>query len=328
RGIVYKEKVWRLPIGTPTSRGKFLRNMLPLQENERITSIMPLPEDEESWGELDVMFATTRGTMRRNKLSDFTQVNRNGKIAMKFEEGSGDEILAVHTCSEDDDVLLTTALGQCIRFQVTDIRVFAGRNSTGVRGINVAGGDHVISMAILGHVEATPEERAGYLKHASALRRAEIEDEETAVTSADDEENTEAPEGDAKVTDTSADDATGSGDAESGDVISDEESAALRESDDAESDDALKPEGDVQELHADHWEQIVSDQIPALESISERMVSLLKTTGRRFFRESVDVVAKRSRPRRWGAYARRLQVPISLNIIRIKSLDQKGVICL
>ena len=192
RGIVYKEKVWRLPIGTPTSRGKFLRNMLPLQENERITSIMPLPEDEESWGELDVMFATTRGTMRRNKLSDFTQVNRNGKIAMKFEEGSGDEILAVHTCSEDDDVLLTTALGQCIRFQVTDIRVFAGRNSTGVRGINVADGDHVISMAILSHVEATAEERAGYLKHASAQRRAENEDEETAVTSTDDEENAEA----------------------------------------------------------------------------------------------------------------------------------------
>ncbi|MEM8541552.1 MAG: DNA gyrase C-terminal beta-propeller domain-containing protein, partial [Pseudomonadota bacterium] len=192
RGIVYKEKVWRLPIGTPTSRGKFLRNMLPLQENERITSIMPLPEDEESWGELDVMFATTRGTMRRNKLSDFTQVNRNGKIAMKFEEGSGDEILAVHTCSEADDVLLTTALGQCIRFQVTDIRVFAGRNSTGVRGINVADGDHVISMAILSHVEATAEERAGYLKHASALRRAENEDEESAVTSPDEEENTEA----------------------------------------------------------------------------------------------------------------------------------------
>ncbi len=188
RGIVYKEKVWRLPIGTPTSRGKFLRNMLPLQENERITSIMPLPEDEDSWADLDVMFATTRGTMRRNKLSDFTQVNRNGKIAMKFEEGSGDEILAVQTCSEDDDVLLTTALGQCIRFQVTDIRVFAGRNSTGVRGINVAEGDHVISMAILSHVDATAEERAGYLKHAAALRRAENEDEENGVTSSDDED--------------------------------------------------------------------------------------------------------------------------------------------
>ncbi|NNL19405.1 MAG: DNA gyrase subunit A, partial [Boseongicola sp.] len=188
RGIVYKEKVWRLPIGTPTSRGKFLRNMQPLEENERITSIMPLPEDEDSWAELDVMFSTTRGTMRRNKLSDFTQVNRNGKIAMKFEEGSGDEILAVQTCSENDDVLLTTALGQCIRFQVTDIRVFAGRNSTGVRGINVADGDHVISMAILGHVDATAEERAGYLKHAAALRRSENEDEENGVTSSDEEE--------------------------------------------------------------------------------------------------------------------------------------------
>lgn len=192
RGIVYKEKVWRLPIGTPTSRGKFLRNMLPLEKDERITSIMPLPEDEESWADLDVMFCTTRGTTRRNKLSDFVQVNRNGKIAMKFEEGSGDEILAVHTCSEDDDVLLTTAAGQCIRFPVTDIRVFAGRNSTGVRGINLADGDTVISMAILGHVDASAEERAGYLKHAAALRRAEAEDEENAVTSSEDEENTVA----------------------------------------------------------------------------------------------------------------------------------------
>ncbi|CAN0550061.1 unnamed protein product, partial [Laminaria digitata] len=136
RGIVYKEKVWRLPIGTPQSRGKFLRNMLPLQENERITSIMPLPEDEESWGELDVMFCTTRGTVRRNKLSDFVKVNRNGKIAMKFDDDS-DEILGVYPCGENDDVVLTTAQGQCIRFPVTDVRVFAGRNSVGVRGINL-----------------------------------------------------------------------------------------------------------------------------------------------------------------------------------------------
>jgi DNA gyrase subunit A len=194
RGIVYKEKVWRLPIGTPTSRGKFLRNMLPLEADERITSIMPLPEDEESWANLDVMFATTRGTVRRNKLSDFVQVNRNGKIAMKFEEGSGDEILSVQTCSEDDDVLMTTALGQCIRFAVTDIRVFAGRNSTGVRGMNIAEGDNVISMSILGHVDATAEERAGYLKHAAALRRADAESEEAPVSGSDDEENTTAAE--------------------------------------------------------------------------------------------------------------------------------------
>ncbi|MEO1748976.1 MAG: DNA gyrase C-terminal beta-propeller domain-containing protein, partial [Pseudomonadota bacterium] len=173
RGIVYKEKVWRLPIGNPQSRGKFLRNMLPLQEGERITSIMPLPEDEDSWGELDVMFATRSGGVRRNKLSDFVQVNRNGKIAMKFDDGSDDEILAVATCSDNDDVLLTTAAGQCIRFRVTDIRVFAGRSSTGVRGISLADGDSVISMAILAHVPSTADERSAYLKIAAAARRAD-----------------------------------------------------------------------------------------------------------------------------------------------------------
>lgn len=170
RGIVYKEKVWRLPIGTPQSRGKALINMLPLQQGERITTIMPLPEDEASWAELDVMFATTRGTVRRNKLSDFVQVNRNGKIAMKLEE-EGDEILSVDTCTENDDVLLTAAGGQCIRFRVDDVRVFAGRNSIGVRGINLAEGDKVISMAILEHVEATPAERTAYLKRVIAERR-------------------------------------------------------------------------------------------------------------------------------------------------------------
>lgn len=182
RGIVYKEKVWRLPIGTPQSRGKFLRNMLPLQEGERITTIMPLPEDEESWGNLDVMFATTRGTVRRNKLSDFTQVNRNGKIAMKLDE-DGDEILGVYTCTEHDDILLTAGSGQCIRFPVTDVRVFQSRNSTGVRGINLGEGDTVISMAILHHVDATPAERAAYLKQSAAERRAVTgEDEEIALT--------------------------------------------------------------------------------------------------------------------------------------------------
>ena len=180
RGIVYKEKVWRLPIGTPQSRGKFLRNMLPLQEHERITSIMPLPEDEESWGELDVMFATTRGTVRRNKLSDFTQVNRNGKIAMKLDD-EGDEILGVFTCSEHDDVLLTADSGQCIRFPVTDVRVFAGRNSVGVRGISMGEDDRVISMAILGHVDATPAERATYLRRSAGERRLATGDEEEIV---------------------------------------------------------------------------------------------------------------------------------------------------
>ncbi|WP_420851247.1 DNA gyrase subunit A [Rhizobium quercicola] len=170
RGIVYKEKVWRLPIGTPTSRGKALINMLPLEPGERITTIMPLPEDEASWANLDVMFSTTRGTVRRNKLSDFIQVNRNGKIAMKLEE-DGDEILSVETCTDRDDVLLTTALGQCIRFPVDDVRVFAGRNSIGVRGISLGKDDRIISMTIVSHVDAEPWERAAYLKRASLERR-------------------------------------------------------------------------------------------------------------------------------------------------------------
>ncbi|PQZ52182.1 DNA gyrase subunit A [Ochrobactrum sp. MYb15] len=176
RGIVYKEKVWRLPVGNPQSRGKALINMLPLQQGERITTIMPLPEDEESWANLDVMFSTTRGTVRRNKLSDFVQVNRNGKIAMKLEE-EGDEILSVDTCTEFDDVLLTCAGGQCIRFPVTDVRVFAGRNSIGVRGINLADGDKVISMAILHHVDADASTRSAYLKRSIAERRAQGADD-------------------------------------------------------------------------------------------------------------------------------------------------------
>ncbi|QND47170.1 DNA gyrase subunit A [Rhizobium lusitanum] len=177
RGIVYKEKVWRLPIGTPTSRGKALINMLPLEHGERITTIMPLPEDEDTWDNLDVMFTTTRGTVRRNKLSDFVQVNRNGKIAMKLEE-EGDEILSVETCTEHDDVLLTTALGQCIRFPVSDVRVFAGRNSIGVRGISLASGDSIISMTIVSHVDAEPWERAAYLKRSTSERRSTMGDDE------------------------------------------------------------------------------------------------------------------------------------------------------
>ncbi|MFC5385585.1 DNA gyrase subunit A [Aquamicrobium segne] len=195
RGIVYKEKVWRLPIGSPQSRGKALINMLPLQQGERITTIMPLPEDEASWSELDVMFATTRGTVRRNKLSDFVQVNRNGKIAMKLDEG--DEILGVETCTENDDVLLTVATGQCIRFPVQDVRVFAGRNSVGVRGISMPEGDRAISMTILEHVEADATERAAYLKRSAAERRllsGNGEDEEIALTNEEVSEDAELPE--------------------------------------------------------------------------------------------------------------------------------------
>jgi len=180
RGIAYKLKVWKLPLAAPQARGKALINILPLEQGETITTILPLPEDEESWESLDIMFATTRGTVRRNKLSDFQLVNRNGKIAMKLEEGDG--IVGVETCTEDATVLLTSARGQAIRFPVTDIRVFAGRNSVGVRGINLADGDHVISMTILNPSKAEAWERTAYLKRRRAMLAAEGgEEPETAV---------------------------------------------------------------------------------------------------------------------------------------------------
>jgi DNA gyrase subunit A len=168
RGIVYKMKVWRLPVGAPQARGKALINLLPLEEGERITSILPLPEDEESWDKLDVMFATTGGTVRRNKLSDFVDVRRSGIIAMKL--GEGESILAVETCTEADDIMLTSAQGQCIRFPVPEVRVFAGRSSVGVRGLNLEAGDSVISMAVLHHFDASAAERAAYLKMSRAVR--------------------------------------------------------------------------------------------------------------------------------------------------------------
>src|SRR6186997_42442 len=173
-GRVYKLKVWKLPVAAPQARGKALINILPLQQGERITTIMPLPEDEKTWDTLDVMFATTKGTVRRNKLSDFSDVRPSGIIAMKLAEGEG--IVGVQICSEKDDVLLTAAHGQCIRFAVPDVRVFAGRSSMGVRGISLDDGDKVISMTILQHVGATPDERAAYLKRANAVRRGSEED--------------------------------------------------------------------------------------------------------------------------------------------------------
>lgn len=186
-GRVYKEKVWRLPLAAPQSRGKPLINILPIEQGERMTSILPLPEDESTWGNLDVMFSTTKGTVRRNKLSDFVDVRRSGIIAMKLAEGEG--ILDVQVCTEKDDVLLTTAWGQCIRFAVTDVRVFAGRTSMGVRGINLAEGDRVISQSIVRHLDVSAEERMAYLKRASALRRGDGEPEEA---QADAEEAAEA----------------------------------------------------------------------------------------------------------------------------------------
>ncbi len=168
-GRVYKEKVWRLPQAAPQARGKALINILPLEQGELVTTVMPLPEDEKTWGQLDVMFATTRGTVRRNKLSDFVDVRRSGIIAMKLDEGEA--IVDVQICTERDDVLLTSAGGQCIRFPVTDVRVFQGRTSMGVRGIALAEGDKLISLSILRHVDASAEERVAYLKRANAVRR-------------------------------------------------------------------------------------------------------------------------------------------------------------
>jgi len=191
RGQVYKEKVWRLPLAAPQARGKALINILPLEPGETITTIMPLPEDEKTWAELDVMFATTKGTVRRNKLSDFVDVRRSGIIAMKLSPGEG--IVDVQICTEKDDVLLTTAGGQCIRFPVPDVRVFTGRTSMGVRGIALEGDNKVISLSILRHTDVTADERAAYLKRASAIRRgtgAEVDagapvDAEEAVEAAD-----------------------------------------------------------------------------------------------------------------------------------------------
>jgi DNA gyrase subunit A len=183
RGQVYKEKVWRLPMAAPNARGKAMINILPLEQGERITTIMPLPEDESSWAELDVMFATTSGTVRRNKLSDFVDVRRSGIIAMKL--GEGEAIVDVQICTERDDVLLTAAGGQCIRFPVTDVRVFSGRTSMGVRGIALADGDRVISLSILRHVDVTSDERSAYLKMRRAVSGDNGGSDEVAETDAE-----------------------------------------------------------------------------------------------------------------------------------------------
>jgi DNA gyrase subunit A len=193
RGMAYRMKVWRLPPAAPQSAGKALVNLLPLAQGEVITSILPLPEDEATWGALELMFATRSGNVRRNSLADFVTINRNGKIAMKLDEG--DQIVRVSVCTAEDDVLLTTADGRCIRFPVNDVRVFKGRDSTGVRGIRLEDGDAVISMAMLRHVEATPAERAAYLKQASAVRRAQESEEPEGAPEAELDIDGEATDG-------------------------------------------------------------------------------------------------------------------------------------
>jgi len=171
RGIVHKMKVWQLPLANAQSRGKALINMMPLESGENVNVYLRLPENEEVWSKLDLLFATSHGTVRRNKLSDFGNIRSNGLIAMKLEEG--EKLVSVKICREDEDVLLATRDGKAIRFPVSDIRVFSGRTSTGVRGIKLGANDEVMSMSIISHVDASPEERAAYLKRANALRGAE-----------------------------------------------------------------------------------------------------------------------------------------------------------
>ena len=175
RGMVYQMKVYRLPLGTPQARGKAMVNLLPLSEGEWIQTVMPMPLEEETWENLQVMFATSAGTVRRNDLSDFTNIKKNGKIAMKLDDG--ERLISVQPCSEEHDVLLTTKAGKAIRFQVSDVRIFKSRGSMGVRGIKLVGPDAVVGMSILRHVnyEDVPNtdlhEREVYLRQTSYLRR-------------------------------------------------------------------------------------------------------------------------------------------------------------
>ncbi|MEM9523693.1 MAG: DNA gyrase subunit A [Pseudomonadota bacterium] len=182
-GMVYKLKTWRLPLGGRTSKGKAIVNILPIPPGVSVAAIMPVDRDEKDWGDLQIVFATTAGDVRRNALSDFTNVKSNGKIAMKLPGGV--EMVNARIASKEDDMMLVTALGRAIRFRTTDIRVFKGRDSTGVRGIRLTNGDRVVSMAVIRHFEATPEERAAYLKMRRAVagitEEAEVDDEEAQV---------------------------------------------------------------------------------------------------------------------------------------------------
>jgi DNA gyrase subunit A len=183
RGIVYKMKVYKLPLGSPTSKGKPFINLLPLENGENITAIMKLPENEAECEGMSIAFATSSGNIRRNSLMDFVRVQANGKIAMKLVEG--DKLVNVALCDDNNDIMLATRQGKCIRFPVADLRVFVGRNSTGVRGIKLAPKDEVISMSILKHIKATVEERDEYLKVSGAMKRMEAEAGENSCVTAD-----------------------------------------------------------------------------------------------------------------------------------------------
>ncbi|MEL6205362.1 MAG: DNA gyrase subunit A [Pseudomonadota bacterium] len=188
-GMVYKLKTWRLPQGGRTSRGKAVVNLLPIPTGVGVAAIMPVDRDEDHWADLQVMFATSAGDVRRNRLSDFTNVKSNGKIAMKLPDDVS--LVNARICSESDDVMLVTAGGRAIRFPTTDVRVFQSRESTGVRGIRLGRDDSVVSMAVIRHFEATPEERAAYLKMRRAMAgladeaEGETDEEDGAAAAAD-----------------------------------------------------------------------------------------------------------------------------------------------
>jgi DNA gyrase subunit A len=182
-GMVYKLKCWRLPLGGRTSKGKAIVNILPIPSGISIAAIMPVDRPEEDWQDLQIVFATSAGDVRRNALSDFTNVMRNGKIAMDLPEGV--ELVNARIASDEEDVMLVTDAGRAIRFPTTEVRVFKGRKSTGVRGVRLQNGDRVVSMSVIRHFEATPEERAAFLKRFRAEFGAEPEEEIVADPDAD-----------------------------------------------------------------------------------------------------------------------------------------------
>ncbi|MCT4555692.1 MAG: DNA gyrase subunit A [Pelagimonas sp.] len=176
-GMAYKLKTWRLPQGSRISKGKAIVNILPIPQGVSIAAIMPVDVPEDDWDDLQIVFATSKGSVRRNRLSDFTNVKSNGKIAMKFEgEDEDTRLINARICSEEDDVMLVTNSGRAIRFPVPDVRVFNSRNSTGVRGVKLSGEDEVVSMSVIRHFDAESDERASYLKMRRAM--AGVSDEE------------------------------------------------------------------------------------------------------------------------------------------------------
>ncbi len=193
KGMVYRLKTWKLPLSSPQAKGKAMINLLPLDEDERITTVMALPENQDEWENLFVVFATSSGGIRRNSLADFWRINKNGKIAMKLD--SSERIISVQTCTEENNILLTSKKGQSIRFNVEKVRVFASRSSTGVRGIKLQKGDSVVGMSVLNRVKATNDELRSYLKMASIMRKAtsddDIEEDEVGIDGDDIELSTE-----------------------------------------------------------------------------------------------------------------------------------------